>query len=214
MSYLKSFISIKKIAYKKVSFLSVWDAESSFTKKTHILAFSKLKNVQVGEYSRVGFGCAVANTVIGKFTAIGKGTRIGLGRHPTQFLSTNSIFYRKGQFNDEWANPIDFKEWLPINIGNDVWIGVDSIVMDGVTIGDGAIVAAGSVVTKDVPPYAIVGGIPAKVIKYRFDKDVVDKLMEIKWWSLKDEQITMIIDLFTSNDITLERINLQIKKIK
>jgi acetyltransferase-like isoleucine patch superfamily enzyme len=207
MSYLKSLLSIKKLTHKKVSLLSVWDSQSKFTKKSHILGLAKLKNVEVDEYSRIGFGCSIANATVGKFTAIGKGSRIGLGRHPINYLSTNSIFYRKGQFNDAWCNPIEYEESLPISIGNDVWIGVDSIIMDGVTIGDGAIVAAGSVVTKDVPPYSIVGGVSAKVLKYRFDKEVIERLQEIQWWLLSDVEISKRIKLFNTPDLTIDIIN-------
>ena len=94
----------------------------------------------------------------------------------------------------------------PIHIGNDVWIGARSIIMDGVSIGDGAIVAAGSVVTKDVPPYAVVGGSPAKIIKYKFSQDIIDRLEEIQWWNLPDEEITKVVDLFHVKNPSLEEI--------
>ena len=74
-----------------------------------------------------------------------------------------------------------------IEIGNDVWIGDSAIIMDGVKIGDGSIIAAGAVVTKDVPPYAIVGGVPAKIIRYRFDEDDINFLLELSWWE-KDKK--------------------------
>ena len=79
--------------------------------------------------------------------------------------------------------------------------------MDGVHIGDGAIVAAGSVVTKDVPPYAVVGGAPARLIKYRFPQEVIDRLEEVQWWNLPDEEITKRVDLFHIPNPTLEDIN-------
>ena len=81
------------------------------------------------------------------------------------------------------------------------------MIMDGVTISDGAIVATGAVVTKDVPPYAIVGGVPAKVIKYKFSPEIIARLEEIKWWDLPDEKITEVIDLFHIKNPTLEDIN-------
>lgn len=82
-------------------------------------------------------------------------------------------------------------------IGNDVWIGANAIILQGVTIGDGAIIAAGAVVTKDVPPYAIVGGVPAKVIKYRFSDEVILKLLQIKWWDKPEEWIIQKLEKFT-----------------
>ena len=78
------------------------------------------------------------------------------------------------------------------------------MVMNGVTIGDGAIIAAGAVVTKDIPPYAIAGGIPAKVLKYRFPPEIIERLLEIKWWNLSDEEITRVKDLFHIPNPTLE----------
>ena len=77
-------------------------------------------------------------------------------------------------------------------IGNDVWIGCNTIVLSGVTIGDGAIIGAGSIVTKDVPPFAVVIGAPAKIVKYRFEKNIIEKLMEIKWWLKDKEEIILI----------------------
>lgn len=77
-----------------------------------------------------------------------------------------------------------FEEFEKIGIGNDVWIGANVIILDGIEIGDGAVVAAGSVITKSVPPYAIVGGVPAKIIRYRFEKDKIEKLLILKWWDM------------------------------
>ncbi len=85
-----------------------------------------------------------------------------------------------------------FSHTKPAVIGNDVWIGQNAVIMDGVHVGDGAIVAAGAVVTKDVPPYAIVGGVPARVIKYRFDAGTIKELSELKWWELSDGEIASL----------------------
>lgn len=84
---------------------------------------------------------------------------------------------------------INYAHTTPAEIGNDVWIGQNAVIMDGVKIGDGAIVAAGAVVTKDVAPYAIVGGVPAKLIKYRFDEATIKDLLRLKWWELSDKEI-------------------------
>ena len=84
----------------------------------------------------------------------------------------------------------------PVTIGNDVWIGANVCILPGISIGDGAVLAAGAVITKDVPPYAIVGGVPAKVIKYRFSEDIIKKLLKIKWWNWEEEKVKKNKDLF------------------
>ena len=209
LNYVGSIFSAKKIFYKGVAFTSLWDNHSVFTRFTNLLPFSKLNRVIIGKYSRVGRSCFITNATIGNFTAIGKDTIIGLGKHPTNYLSTNSIFYKKGSwiFHDDWVTEIDFEDSSKIIIGNDVWIGRRAIILDGVEIGDGAVVAAGAVVTKDVPPYAIVGGVPAKVLKYRFESEIVKRLLEIKWWNFSDEMIISNIDLFHSPCLTQELID-------
>lgn len=158
---------------------------------THILGNSILNNCKVSSYSYVGRNCLIQNTEIGKFCSIANDVFIGLGKHPTDLLSTSTLFYRvKNTLNIQFVEEdFSFKEYEIISIGHDVWIGARAIVLDGVSIGTGAIIAANSVVTKDVPPYAIVGGVPAKVIKYRFEESVIKRLLHSYWWDLPLEEI-------------------------
>ena len=88
-----------------------------------------------------------------------------------------------------------------VKIGNDVWVATDVTIQSGVTIGDGAVIASNSVITKDVPPYAIVGGNPAKIIKYRFDEDVIKKLLDLKWWDMTEAHINELSPLLCSNQL-------------
>ncbi len=206
--YLGSFFSLKKITYKYIFWSAYWDSKTRFTETTALGRRSRCFNVNIGRCSSIRGGGRAMNAVIGNYTVIAQGCEIGLGVHPTNYLSCHSIFYAHTPWgiHPEWKKTIEGIERIS-HIGNDVWIGAKSIVMDGVTIGDGAIVAAGSVVTKDVPPYAIVGGAPAKIIKYRFPQEMIDRLLEIKWWDLPDDEITKVIDLFHRPNPTLDDIN-------
>lgn len=207
-TYLRSYFSIKKITHKYISLSAIWDPRTVFDKTSAIGGNTRCFNVRLGKYSSLRDRSKAMNCIIGNFSVIAKECELGLGVHPTNYISCHSIFYKNSPwgFHKDWVKQVKgfVKE---IHIGNDVWIGAKSIVMDGVTIGDGAIVAAGSVVTKDVPPYAVVGGAPAKFIKYRFPQEVIDRLKEVQWWNLPDERITEVVDLFHIMNPTLEDIN-------
>lgn len=210
LRYLKSVLSPKHFTHKYVSLTAIWDEQTRFDKTSALRMHSRCYRVQLGRYSAVGVSSNVHNAIIGNFSVIARNCDIGLGPHPTDYLTCHSIFYKNDPwgFHPEWVAPIEFEDDGRITIiGNDVWIGAKSTVMDGIRIGDGAIVAAGSVVTKDVPPYSVVGGAPAKLIKYRFPQEIIDRLLEIKWWNLPDEEITKVIDLFHKRNVTIDDLN-------
>jgi len=128
---------------------------------------------------------------IGRFTSIGNNVKIVSAVHPIEFISSSPCFYSTAKqclvsfvtenlFNEK--NVVDGTNYTCI-IGNDVWIGDNVLIKGGVQIGDGSIIAMGAVVTKDVPPYAIVGGVPAKIIRYRHPKNIIDSLLQTKWWN-------------------------------
>lgn len=137
----------------------------------------------VGAYSYIGKNCTVTNSTIGAYCSIANNVSIGQGEHSLDKISTNSIFYESSY--DELT-----KE--PCNIGNDVWIGVDTIILRGVYVGDGAVVGANSVVTRDVPDFAVVVGSPARVIKYRFTKEKSKRIKNSKWWLCSPTQAQKI----------------------
>lgn len=133
-------------------------------------------------------------TKIGSFCSFGPRVVLGHGKHPMNYLSTSPYFYfeRLGYKKPEQIAHEEYWDIEPIEIGNDVWIGDGVFVKNGVKIGDGAIIGARAVVTKDVPPYAIVVGSPAKILRYRFDEETIKTLLELKWWELDDEIIKQI----------------------
>lgn len=138
---------------------------------------------------------------IGKYTSIAEGVEISFGNHRTDMVSS----YPFSTLSEYWPSvPHGLEDHISkgdISIGNDVWIGSGAFIFSGVTIGDGAVIGARSIITKNVPPYAIVGGTPAKVIKYRFEPHIIGELMQINWWSWPDEVVDSYLPLIMSNDI-------------
>jgi len=156
----------------------------NFGKYNTIYDNVSLRQVSLGDFSYVSSRTIINNARIGKFCSIGPDCRIGLGKHPTRdFVSTHPIFFSDmKQTQITFADKRYFDEFEEIYIGNDVWIGANAILMDGVHLPDGVIVGAGSVVTRNVPAYTIIGGIPARIIRYRFAESEIDKILESCWW--------------------------------
>ncbi|GGB33407.1 hypothetical protein GCM10011492_24990 [Flexivirga endophytica] len=153
------------------------------------------RDIAIGRYTFLRSGRFRYLDTIGRYTSIGPDVTIGEGEHPVSWLTTSPAVHHASRFHyyppeadsgprtiKRHAGNIDPKTMANANIGNDVWIGANVLIRRGVTIGDGAIVAAGAFVNKDVAPYTIVGGLPAKVIGKRFSDEIIDKLLELKWW--------------------------------
>lgn len=163
---------------------------------------SVISNSKLGRHTYIA-GANLGNCDIGAFCSIGPRALIGgLGKHPTTMISTHPAFYSKqNQSGESFSDKNYYVEHARTVIGNDVWIGANAIVLDGVRIGDGAIVAAGSIVTKDVPAYSVVAGVPAKILKYRFSELEIESLLKLQWWLLSDEKLKRHADIFRGCDV-------------
>lgn len=139
------------------------------------------RDVAIGDYTYVNQDSYIDSGRIGKFCSIAARVSIGPFEHPTRWFSTHPGTYGE----PAWGllrEPVALPEKQPPTIGNDVWIGRNAFVLRGVSVGDGAIIGAGAVVTRDVPPYAIVAGVPAKVVTYRFSPNTIERLLRVRWW--------------------------------
>ncbi len=180
---LKIFPEIKKILPSDIVI------DQSYTHNTFIHQTAKLyppyhiSDSKIGAYTYISRNSFISMTEIGNFCSIGPNFLCGWGIHPLNGVSTNPMFYSTQKQNGITLSAEDKAvERLPIKIGHDVFIGANVTILDGVKIGDGAVIGAGAVVTKDIPDYAITAGVPARVIKYRFDQDTIQKLKQTQWF--------------------------------
>src|SRR5690349_16340549 len=169
-----------------------------------ILGGTAIEHASLGDYSYLGRNCLVADAEIGKFCAVAASVRIGAPNHPLDRPSQHRFTYCPEYYSADAARDHAFfrdRRADRVVIGNDVWIGHAVIVMPGVTVGDGAVLAAGAVVTRDVAPYTIVGGVPAKQIRERFSRDIAARLSAIAWWNWPAETIFQRLPEFQSGDV-------------
>lgn len=188
-----------------VSIFAKIDNKSQVDRKAKINSRTQVYNSTIGKYSYLGRTSCLICANVGKFCSIGDEVKVGLGLHTINNLSTSPIFTEKNNgTGSSWTsldNAVPFKR---VMVGNDVWIGERVMIMGGINIGDGAVIGAGAIVTKDVPPYAVVAGVPAKLIRYRFSEDVIAKLEEIKWWDMPEEKLKQNIQMFQKEGLTVE----------
>lgn len=197
--YILGFI--KNFFNPAVSLLAKIDNLSVVSKKAKVYRNVQVSNSTVGDYSYVGRNSRIVYADVGKFCSIASEVRLGMGTHSLDRISTSPIFTEKrNATKHSWVSVSTVDPYKRVKVGNDVWIGVRAMIMGGVTIGNGAVIGAGAIVTKDVPAYAIVAGIPAKVLHYRFTDRQIEQLQKYPWWEKSEKQLKTQIKLFQRND--------------
>lgn len=205
--YILGFL--KYLFYKRVSLLAKVTFDSNISRKSKVNRFSKVYSSNILDYSYIGQNTELVFVNIGKFCSIAQNCSIGLATHTLENISTSPVFtekYNGTSFSWIEKDTLNYKPKI-VEIGNDVWIGKNATILSNVKVGNGAIIGTGAIVTKDVPDYAVVAGVPANIIKYRFSKEIINKLLEIRWWDLPEISLKKNIHIFQKEKITLEDLN-------
>jgi len=176
----------------------VVDKTSTLSNYNVIFRNAVVLGSSLGDHTFIQENALINSATIGKFCSIASGANIGMGRHPLHSVSTHPAFYSASQpIAKTYCKQDSFTPFQKTHVGHDVWIGRNVMIKDGVTIGTGAVVAAGAVVTKNVSEYAVVAGVPARIIKYRFDDAVRAKLLKTEWWNMTDQWLQEHSSLFS-----------------
>jgi hypothetical protein len=177
--------------------------EASLGRYTEVQTGSVLRNVVLGDYSYVTRFCDLANVRVGKFANIASFVRIGATDHPVERATLHHFTYRAGDYWDDAEDEAAFFEARAARLarlGHDVWIGHGAMIRPEVSVGHGAVVAMGAVVTRDVAPYAVVAGNPARPIRERHPPAIAERLIRLAWWDWSHERLRAALDDFRSLD--------------
>lgn len=194
MSVVKNFFKYRGNAISPLASLYM----ITYGDHVAIRPLAKLERSEIGRCTSIGSMCAVYDCTIGNFCSIAREAYIGGASHPVDWVSTSGCFYLRSNFTGKCYHEEKY-EWLKkTTIDHDVWIGARAIILSGVHISTGAVIGAGSVVTKDVGPYEIWAGNPARFIRKRFDDEVIEVLLQSEWWNWEDETLTNAGTMFSS----------------
>lgn len=193
---IKNILSLPKRLTSHIALFCILQ-ESVVDKTAAICTGVRFYRGKIGKYSYIGNNSFVSDTDIGNFTSISTDCYIGGTSHPTDWVSTSPVFHKWENIMKKNFARHEFEIFKRTTIGNDVWIGNRVMIKAGVKISDGAVVGMGSIVTKDIGPYEIWAGNPARLIRKRFDDETIDAFEKMKWWKWDDNTIEKYADKFT-----------------
>ena len=193
---LKNIWSLPGRLFSKVALFAVLQ-EAEVHKDAAICSGTKFYRSKIGRYSYIGRNGFITDAEIGSFTSIAGDCYIGGTPHPMEWVSTSSVFHKWENVFKKNFSRHEFEIFKKTVIGNDVWIGTRAMIRPGVTIGDGAVVGMGSIVTKDIGPYEIWAGNPARLIRKRFDDETIERLLQSEWWNKSEEEIEALAQYMT-----------------
>lgn len=181
--------------------------ECSFGDYVEIGINNHISESSIDDFSYTSENCQIIYSSIGKFVNIASYVRLNPSQHPMKWASQHHMLYRREMFGFG-EDDLDFFDWRrekKVSIGNDVWIGHNVTIMGGVTVGDGAVIGSGAIVTKDIPPFAIAVGNPAKILKYRFEKNIIQELKKIAWWDWSYDKLQNRMDDFKNIELFIKK---------
>ena len=203
---IKAILKIPARIFSKISIFALV-VDSIVDKTVAICTGARVYRTCIGKYSYIGRSSFVTNANIGNFCSIAGNVNIGGTSHMLDWVSTSSVFHRWENILKKNFSFHEYDIFKTTEIGNDVWIATNAMIKAGVKIADGAVVGMGAVVTKDIGPYEVWAGNPARLIKKRFDDGTIEKLLELKWWNFDDEQIEKYAQYFNDTKSFLEIMN-------
>ena len=177
-----------------------------FEKPVKVDYLASISHTTIGKYSYIGNGTSISHAQVGRFCSISANCAIGGGAHPLSWVSTSPVFNKNRNIFGKSFSDIPYNPYETVVIENDVWIGGNCCIKSGVHIANGAVIGMGSVVTKDVGPYEVWAGNPAKRIKKRFDDTTIERLLASKWWNLQEADLGKLASRFQNVESFLDTV--------